>query len=146
MVKSRFAIATHILTVISKAKVDWVSSDNIAKSLNINPVLVRKELSNLKRNNLIICKEGKGGGSKLSRNTSEITLGNIFKTIKDEHVFSFAKNDPSEKCSIGNQIKEYLTPIFENVDEAVFNELNKTTLEEFGNNFCNATKEEKLIG
>ncbi|APD07600.1 hypothetical protein UJ101_02097 [Flavobacteriaceae bacterium UJ101] len=145
MVKSRFAIATHILTVLAHIKDGWVSSDLIAKSLNINPVLVRKEISNLKRNNLIICKEGKGGGSKLALPTSKITLGDIFNTIKENHVFAFAKNEPCPECYVGNQIKECLTPIFENVDQAVFNELNKTSLKEFSNNFCMEKDSKKIM-
>lgn len=137
MIKSRFAIVTHILTVlVVHSEDEWVSSDLIAKSLNINPVLVRKEISNLKRNKLIICKEGKGGGSKLARPASKITLGDIFTIIKENHIFSFAKNDPCPECTIGHQIKDCLTPIFENVDQAVFTELNKTTLNDFSANFC----------
>ncbi len=137
MIKSRFAIVTHILTVlVIHTEDDWVSSDLIAKSLNINPVLVRKEISNLKRHNLIICKEGKGGGSKLARPASNITLGDIFNVVKENHIFSFAKNDPCPECNVGNQIKDCLTPIFKNVDQAVFHELNKTSLLDFSHHFC----------
>ncbi len=136
MVKSRFAIATHILTVLTHMKDVWGSSDLIAKSLNINPVLVRKEISNLKRDGLILCKEGKGGGSKLARPSTEITLGDVFNTIKEDHIFAFAKNEPNSECNVGNQIKKFLTPVFENVDQAVFNELNKISLKEFSDKFC----------
>ncbi len=145
MVKSRFAIATHILTVLAHMKNVWSSSDRIAKSLNINPVLVRKEISNLKRNGFILCKEGKGGGSKLARPSSEITLGDVFNTIKEDHIFAFAKNEPSSECNVGNQIKEYLTPVFENVDQAVFNELNKISLEAFSNKFCTKNHTQQIV-
>ena len=65
MVKSRFAIVTHILTLLAMFDDDYMSSNDIAGSLNINPVLVRKEIAALKKQGLIESKEGKNGGVKL---------------------------------------------------------------------------------
>ena len=135
MVKSRFAIITHILTHMYLYKNQWVSSEMIADSLNINPVLVRKELAVLRKHEIISCKEGKGGGSKLAKPASEITLGLVFNLIKEQHIFSFAKNEPCPECVVGQQFNQNLKPIFENVDQAVFNELNQITLETFGSQF-----------
>jgi predicted transcriptional regulator len=42
-------------------------SDYLAGSINVNAVLVRKELSNLIKNHLVISQEGKNGGYKLAK-------------------------------------------------------------------------------
>lgn len=57
----RFAISMHILTLLAKANGEWLPSDLLAGSININPVLVRKELINLRNKGLVVSREGKYG-------------------------------------------------------------------------------------
>ena len=52
MINGRFSIAIHILSLLNME--EGVSSEYIASSININPVLVRKELSRLRKANLIV--------------------------------------------------------------------------------------------
>ena len=63
----RFPIAVHILTLLSKSEGELLSSDYIAGSININPALARKEISNLRNHDLITSKEGKSGGYSLGK-------------------------------------------------------------------------------
>jgi hypothetical protein len=48
MISGKFAITIHILTLMSRRPDEYLSSDYQAGCININPVLVRKEISNLK--------------------------------------------------------------------------------------------------
>ena len=66
MIKSRFAIVTHIMTLLASAPDEFMTSNTMAGSLNVNPVLVRKELAGLKKLGLIESKEGKNGGVNLA--------------------------------------------------------------------------------
>lgn len=59
MISGKFAITLHILTLLSKNPEEYVSSEQIAESLNMNPVLVRKEIANLKQNGVVESREGK---------------------------------------------------------------------------------------
>ena len=52
MISGKFAISIHILTLLAKFPDDYLSSEFIASSINLNPVLVRKEISNLKKNSI----------------------------------------------------------------------------------------------
>jgi DNA-binding IscR family transcriptional regulator len=54
----RFQVAIHILTLLRSADSALLPSDDIAGSLNVNPVLIRKELSQLQRAGLVISKQG----------------------------------------------------------------------------------------
>ncbi len=49
MNNARFQISVHILTLLAKAEGEALSSELIAGSININPVLVRKEISVLRK-------------------------------------------------------------------------------------------------
>ncbi|MFC3160874.1 hypothetical protein ACFOEQ_22685 [Chryseobacterium arachidis] len=45
MNNTRFATAIHIMTLLAESPQEWLTSEWMAGSININPVIVRKELS-----------------------------------------------------------------------------------------------------
>lgn len=136
MVKSKFSISLHIMTLLAYYPGDWHSSAVIANSLNINPVLVRKELKALKENDLIESKEGKNGGVRLGKSAKSITLADIFEAVKgSSHVLNLSNNVPDVHCKIGGQINEKLLAMFDNIDHAIINILKPQTLEDFKNQF-----------
>lgn len=124
------------MTLLSIFKDEWLSSAHIAGSLNINPVLVRKELSILKKGGLIKSKEGKNGGVRLLISSDAILLSDIFMLVKgDDNVLSLSKNAPNPNCKVGKQINTKLESIMDNIDDAIRDELKKQTLEAFKNQF-----------
>lgn len=124
------------MTLLAYDKGDWHTSAEIAKSININPVLVRKEIANLKTGGLIESKEGKNGGVRLGKTASAISMADIFLVAKGEgNVLSFSKNMPDPRCDIGHQINQKLEMTFSLIDNSIAMELQKQTLEEFKNQF-----------
>lgn len=136
MIKSKFAISLHILTLLALEQEEWLTSTYIAGSLNVNPVLVRKEISNLKAFGLLESKEGKNGGVRLLKAPSAILLSDIFKAaLGDDHVFSFSKNTPNPHCPVGKQINKNLDFLFTDINDGIEAQLSQTTLESFKNQF-----------
>lgn len=130
----RFATSLHIMTLLSYYKDELLSSEYIAGSININPAVVRKEISNLKSNGLIISKEGKGGGSTLSKPAREIMLSDIYSSVKQTLLLG-RKNEPNPDCLIGKQINSHLNKLYIEAEEAMIKKLNKITLLEFCKQF-----------
>lgn len=117
-------------------KEDWLTSSLIAGSLSCNPVLVRKELATLKEGGLIESKEGKNGGIRILKSADKIYLSEIFNLVKgSDTVLSSLKNKPNPNCRVGKQINIKLDTILNDIDNAISNELQKQTLEEFKNQF-----------
>ncbi|MDN3674239.1 Rrf2 family transcriptional regulator [Flavobacterium branchiarum] len=135
MISGKFAITTHILTLLSKFPNDYLSSEYIAGSINLNPVLVRKEISNLKKNHIVESKEGKNGGTRLLKPASEITLLDIFKMTFDTVNLGYAKNQPNPDCPVGKKINENLDLLYTDINEKINTELSTITLENFSNQF-----------
>ncbi|MEM6803597.1 MAG: Rrf2 family transcriptional regulator [Bacteroidota bacterium] len=136
MIKTKFSISLHILTLLALYPDEWMSSSSIAGSLNINPVLVRKELLALKEGALIESKEGKHGGVRLAKKATQIRLSEIFEIVKgSEHVLSLLKNTPNPNCKVGKQINQNLEVVLSGIDDAIIKELGKQSLEEFKNRF-----------
>lgn len=135
MISGKFAISIHILTLLAKFPDDYLSSEFIASSINLNPVLVRKEISNLKKNNIVRSKEGKNGGAKLNLSPSKITLKQIFESTFEEISLGFSKNEPNPKCPIGKDINQNLSALYLTLNDSVMKQLENQTLEEFANQF-----------
>jgi len=135
MISGKFAITTHILTLLTKFPGDYLSSEFIASSLNLHPVLVRKEIANLKKNSIVESKEGKNGGTRLLKSASEISLNDIFKLTFEEVNLGYSKNEPNPKCPVGKQINANLDTVYQNINTTISNQLKQITLEQFADKF-----------
>jgi DNA-binding IscR family transcriptional regulator len=80
---SRFAVATHILTLLEQSRGEPVTSEYIAGSVNTNPSLVRRLLGVLAKAGLTTSQMGTGGGALLARPASRITLGAVLERRRD---------------------------------------------------------------
>ncbi|MET0572644.1 MAG: Rrf2 family transcriptional regulator [Pedobacter agri] len=135
MNSSRFSISLHILTLLDDAKGMLVSSDYLAGSININPVLVRKEIMNLRKHGFVDSKEGKGGGSFLAKNASDINLGEVYKAVNNNNILGQSKNQPNPKCPIGKQINQHLNTLYSDAEKALIENLSNQTLADFALRF-----------
>ena len=60
---SRFTIAVHILSLLDSNKGESKTSEELALSVNTNPVVIRKILGALKKAGFIQIQMGQGGKS-----------------------------------------------------------------------------------
>mgnify|MGYP003196102912 FL=1 len=134
-ISSRFTIAVHIFACIDFFKNDYkITSDFLATSTNVNPVIIRKILSQLKNARLINVARGTGGTS-IAKDLKDITLLDIYKAvecIENGKLFHFHEN-PNTKCPVGRNIHNVLDEKLEKVQTAMEKELNGITLEEIKN-------------
>ncbi|HWW43080.1 MULTISPECIES: RrF2 family transcriptional regulator, partial [unclassified Pedobacter] len=135
MNNGRFAISLHILTLLDKANGEVLSSDYIAGSININPVLVRKELSNLRNHGMVLSKEGKNGGSYLAKSAQNITLGEIYNSVRQNSLLGNLKNTPNPQCPVGKQINKHLDNLYVDTENALIRQLSAQTLADFSRKF-----------
>ncbi len=83
MAATRYASSLHILVAIAAAGEELLTSGELARQLDTNPVVVRRLIGPFKKAGLIHASRGAGGGIKLAMDASEITLGQI-ADIMDE--------------------------------------------------------------
>ncbi|HEX8014457.1 MAG TPA: Rrf2 family transcriptional regulator [Flavobacterium sp.] len=135
MLSGKFAISVHILTLLTKFPNDFLSSEFIAGSMNLNPVLVRKEIANLKAHHIVESKEGKNGGTKLSKAASNITLKEIFEMTFENIGLGYAKNQPNPDCPVGKKINQNLDALYVEMNQKVCEQLEGISLEDFSTQF-----------
>ena len=81
-ISSRFTLAIHIFACVDTFKDDYkVTSDFIAGSTNVNPVIIRKILGQLKAAGLIEVARGTGG-TTIAKPLLEITFLDIYRAVE----------------------------------------------------------------
>ena len=129
-ISSRFTIALHIFTCVDVFKDERkVTSDFLAGSINTNPVIIRKILTQLKNAGLIHVARGTGG-IELTRDLSEITFYDVYKAIgavENGDLFHFHES-PNPDCPVGRNIHALLDDKLKAVQNAMEDELRKYNL------------------
>lgn len=129
-ISSRLTIAIHIFTCIYMfEKKHKITSDFLASSVNVNPVIIRKILLQLKSSGLIEVKRGVGG-ALITKPPNEITFFDVYTAVEcvdDKQLFNF-HNNPNQQCPIGKNIHNALDDKLLKVQTSLENELKKITL------------------
>lgn len=129
-ISSRFTLAVHIFACIDTFQDDYkVTSDFLAGSTNVNPVIVRKILGQLKAAGLVEVARGSGGAS-IARPLEEITFLDIYRAVEcveNGELFHFHEN-PNPECPVGKNIHLILDEKLDRVQTAMERELASITL------------------
>ena len=129
-ISSRFTLAIHIFACIDTfGNEHKVTSDFLAGSTNVNPVIIRKILGQLKGAGLIEVARGTGG-TTVTKPLNEITFLDIYNAVEcveKGELFHFHEN-PSPNCPVGRNIHHILDDKLLQVQNALERELAAITL------------------
>lgn len=129
-ITSRFTIAIHIFACIEVFEKDYkITSNFLATSVNVNPVIIRQIVLQLKSAGLISVARGTGGAS-ITRPLDEITFFDVYKAVEaveNEKLFSFHEN-PSSICPVGRNIHNVLDTKLDVVQKAMEDKMREITL------------------
>lgn len=128
---SRLTVATHALVWMAgheRTGATWTTSEQMARSVRTNSVVIRRLMSDLEEAGLVESQRGRGAGSRLAHAPEKITLRQIDGALRTDTAFAMHRNEPSPICPIAQGIRSALAPVYARVDEAVSNELGRTTL------------------
>ena len=126
----RFATAVHVMTLLARSGEECMTSEEIARSVNTNAVVIRRLLCVLSRADLVGSQKGPCGGGRLARPASDITLLDIYRAVEDRSVFALARKRPNRACHVGKKIEGVLAGIQGQMDAAVAEVLAGLTLDE----------------
>lgn len=131
-ISSRFTLAIHIFACIDTFGNECkVTSDFLAGSTNVNPVIIRKILGQLKGAGLIDVARGTGG-TTVAKPLDQITFLDVYRAVEcveNGDLFHFHDN-PNDNCSVGRNIHQILDDKLLRVQSAMEKELASITLEE----------------
>ena len=113
----QFTYSHVILICIETFKEDYkITSDFLASSVNVNPVVIRRLLQQLKKAGIINVKRG-SGGAYIEKPLDEITLLDVYNAVEcidNGNLFHFHEN-PNSRCPVGRNIHAVLDRRLDNI-------------------------------
>ena len=130
MYSSRFTIAVHTLLCIERFRKEYkITSDFIAGSVNVNPVIIRRVIGQLKKAGLVTTEAGVGvAGTDLARDPSEISLADVFLAVEDDGPLFRFHEQPNPACPVGKSIHHVLGSRLDHLEKTMMDELAETKL------------------
>ena len=129
-ISSRFTIAVHVLICIETFKNERkVTSDFLASSVNVNPVVIRRLLQQLKKAGIVEVKRG-SGGADITGNLSDITLLDVYNAVEsvDEGQLFHFHDNPNPKCPVGKNIHNIMDERLREIQEAMESRMRSITI------------------
>ncbi|MCO5973390.1 Rrf2 family transcriptional regulator [Actinoallomurus soli] len=128
---SRLTIAVHALAWLALAQRqgrDQLTSDQVAASVNTNPVIIRRSLGDLRRAGLVSVRHGPGAGWSLARPPEEISLEEVYDAVERDPLFGMHHTEPNLECPVGKGIRPALGSIYGGAEQALRRELARTSI------------------
>jgi Rrf2 family protein len=125
---TRLAVAIHAMGMLAFSDELNITSNDIAKSIRTNPVVVRRLLAQLTRQGLVMVKLGAGGGARLTRSPEQITLSDIYLALGEGSLFQVPLLGETHDCAVGRSVGPVLTNILLRAEKGLLAELQAVTL------------------
>lgn len=109
--------AVHILAYIELLPNDDLSSAAIARSVESNPSLIRRLMSQLTQAGLLTTQAGKAT-PKLSRPAATISLRDVLHAIDPAPTLLSIDDKTNPQCLVGGNIQQTLNDVYEEVQTA----------------------------
>ncbi|MFD1774763.1 Rrf2 family transcriptional regulator [Paenibacillus rhizophilus] len=129
-ISSRFSIAVHMLSLIH-VRTDLLTSEQIADSVNTNPVIIRQISRLLKKSGLLDVKRG-SGGAFLLKEAADISLYDVYKAVEvvEEGELFHTHDHPNPNCWVGANINQVLELILLKAQTAMEQVLREISIKE----------------
>ena len=130
MVDTRFSVSVQIMVTLAYHSADeMMNSELLAKSLKTNATFIRKLVSNLVDAELVESFRGKGGGVKLAKDPTAISLKEIYLASTEAKTLISAHKKPiSKACPVSCSFDDIFCDIVEGIEFSTQNYLAKKYL------------------
>lgn len=120
----------HVLLHMAHAE-GLLTSEEPARCLGTNPVVVRRELASLRDRGLVGSAEGHGGGWTVACDLERITLLDIYRAVGSPTVFAMGNRADPTECLVEQAVTHALDAAFREAEEhlvARFGEVSRADL------------------
>ena len=128
---SRVTIAVHALAWMALAArrgLAVLTSEQVAASVNTNPVILRRSLGDLRRAGLVEVRHGTGAGWSLARAPGDITLLDVYEAVEPAPLFALHHGEPNLECPVGRGIRPALGQVYGEIEQVMRSALARTSI------------------
>lgn len=131
---SRLSRMLHVLLHMARRNQPY-TSEQIAKMLGTNPVVVRRTLAGLRRAGYVRSDKGHGGGWTIACDLNNITLLDIHRAVGEPRVFAIGNESENPECLVEQVVNEALADALRQAESVLIARLGAVSLAELARNF-----------
>lgn len=130
----RMSRILHVLIHMDR-HVPLATSEQIAKMISTNPVVVRRMMGGLRDRGFVTSEKGHGGGWKLSRPLTEVTLRDVYEAVGAPPLFNIGPNaDPSD-CLVEKAVDAQLDAALSEAEARLLAQFSQISVETLAQDF-----------
>ena len=123
----RLSAMLHVL--LHMAALDRpMTSDELARHMDTNPVVVRRTMAGLRRDGLVRSARGRGGGWELARDLDTVTLRDVYAALGAPPMLAIGVRLEHPGCRVEQAVNRSLTPAFAQAEALLTARLGEVTL------------------
>lgn len=124
---SRTSVALHALAHLVKRQAP-VTSEDLGKCLQTNPVVIRRVLGELKKAGIVDSEKGHGGGWIVIKHSKQISFSEVFNALDEKLVPEAPKLDKDEQCLIMRTLALIMSDFLSDAEALLDNRLKKISV------------------
>lgn len=110
-------------------------SEELARMLHTNPVLVRRTLAGLRERGLVSSEKGHGGGWVIAKPLGAITLWDVYEALGEPELFAIGHRSEQSGCLVEQAVKASLDQTLAAAEALVLARLREVTLATLSEDF-----------
>ena len=126
---SRFVVAVHVMSLLAHyGKKGPVCSAVIAKSVDTNPVVIRRIMAGLREQGYVRSEKGHGGGWTLACDLSKVSLRDIYAALGGPTLLAMSNRVETPGCLVEQAVNAALGQAFRDAEALLLARLGEVTL------------------
>lgn len=105
-----------------------LTSEELARMLRTNPVLVRRTLAGLRERGLVSSEKGHGGGWVIVPSLEAITLCDVYEALGEPELFAIGHRNEDAKCLVEQAVNSALDQTLEVAQSLILSRLREVSL------------------
>lgn len=124
---SRLSGVLHVLLHMAEAD-SRVTSENLAKAMQTNPVVIRRIMAGLRDQGLVRSEKGHGGGWTIARDLSTVTLRDIYEALGSPDIFAMGNRTDAPGCLVEEAVNAAMNDTFARAESLLLERFGEVTL------------------
>ena len=124
---SRLSGVLHLLLHMAQRS-EPMTSEVLARSMDTNPVVIRRLMAGLREAGYVQSEKGHGGGWTLSRDLSKVTLKDIYEALGSPSLLAIGNRTESPGCLVEAAVNARLSQSFHDAEELLRARFGELTL------------------
>lgn len=131
---SKLSSVLHVLLHLAHSD-HPMTSEEMARFLDTNPVLVRRVLAGLRERGYISSNRGHGGGWSITCDLTTVTLRDVYEAVGAPSFFAMGNRSEKTSCLVEQSVNAALGNAFDEAEALLLRQLGNVTLADLSNDF-----------